>query len=428
MEGLSITNRVLFSIFFIVPFLGFSVRTVLGHSYIVEESPLPNSFHETPPTEVKISFHSQVEKNFSITIFDENKKKVTSGFASISDNQKEITLNLPNLVGGNYKVEYYVISSNDGHPIHGSYQFQVASNNSITKDHQINEEVIKDVSKQRLHNHSRWSEVTALELLNYSLRATYTVGLVLLIGWVIWWRIIQNYSLEVKQKYLFWGMIFQMIHLVGLISVIGIQLDIFANNGLLVILDFPFESPFGILWLISLLISLIGFLFLWKNQWFDIFCLVVIMTTKILTGHAKEFEPTFLLVIADMIHLLTASLWAAGLSFMIIFWRKQRVYVKSFLPVFSKTAIISFVTLTITGSYMAIMYLHPFRLQLTNWGLLFLLKLFLVFLIIFTGVKIWSKSKNTKISELGNWMKIDFLFMILLIIVISILTYLNPQP
>ena len=50
---------------------------------------------------------------------------MTSQSAQLSDNQQEIRLELPELSGGIYKVEYYVVSSNDGHPIRGSYHFNV---------------------------------------------------------------------------------------------------------------------------------------------------------------------------------------------------------------------------------------------------------------------------------------------------------------
>ncbi len=114
-----------------------------------------------------------------------------------------------------------------------------------------------------------------------------------MIGWVFWWRTIQDYSTELKKKYLFWGIIIQMLHLVGLITMILIQLNIFTSNGLSFTPDFPFETTFGLMWLASLFVSLIGFVCLFRNRWFDIGWILVIVVSKSLNGHSLEFETNY---------------------------------------------------------------------------------------------------------------------------------------
>ena len=61
---------------------------------------------------------------------------------------------------------------------------------------------------------------------------------------------IQTYADELKKKYLFWGVILQMLHLVGLISIILVQLNIFTSNGLSFAFEFSFETMFVFGWFV----------------------------------------------------------------------------------------------------------------------------------------------------------------------------------
>ena len=409
--------------------------TVWSHAFVIEETPAPNSYHENSPTEVKITFNSKVDNNlFTIKIYDEQQKEITSQLAEISDNQKEIRLKLPTLDGGKYQVEYYVISSNDGHPVQGSFMFQVADskapqdpvdgieedgeNNNLEEEPSVSNSPKQEIKETSIPNFS--------EVIIHLMRAIYYFGLLFLIGWILLWRIVKNYANDIKKKYLFWGTIIQMLHLVGLSSVILIQLNIFSINGLSFTPDFPFQTTFGLLWIVSLLMSLFGFLLLFKNQWFDILWLIVIVISKSLNGHALEFEPTILLVITNSIHLLAASIWAAGLMFIIVFWRKHINYVQSFLPKFSKYAFSSIVVLSITGIFMSYFYLEGFDLLFSDRGILLMIKTGIVFLVILVGVMIRSKMKEMQTVDLKRWITIDFTLMFIIIIIVSILTYLNP--
>ncbi len=429
------TKQVLFPFFMIILlFVVGAPTTVWSHAFVIEELPTPNSYHENSPTEVKITFNSKVEKNlFTITLYDEKKQEVTTQLAEISDSQKEISLKLPTLKGGKYVVEYYVISSNDGHPIQGTYMFQVAETSSNEQVGGIKEDEVignNDADPTISDTDEQVSTTTKSpdfsDLMIHLMRAIYYFGLLFSIGWIFLWRLVKNYANDIKKKYLFWGIIVQMLHLVGLLSVILIQLNIFTINGLSFTPNFPFETTFGLLWIVSLLVALFGFVFLFKYQWFDIFWIVVIVISKSLNGHALEFEPTIILVITNSIHLIAASIWEAGLMFIILFWRKHMIYVKSFLPQFSKYAFTSIVILSITGLFLSYFYLASFDLLFSDRGILLMIKTVIVILIIFVGVMIRSKMKDMQTMDLKRWIKLDFTLMFIIIIIVSILTYLSP--
>ena len=145
-----------------------------------------------------------MEENFSIKVIDANNQEMKSHSPTISDDQKEISIQLPTLLEGIYKIEYYIISSNDGHPIQGNYQILVGTNNG------------QFVNQENGNNSSieNGSKTNVLELIIYALKALYYLGFVILIGWLIWWQTVQNYSIDIRRKYLLWGIVFQMIHLV----------------------------------------------------------------------------------------------------------------------------------------------------------------------------------------------------------------------
>lgn len=428
--------RILFSFILTALFIVFGAQMVFGHAFVIEESPTPNSILEIPPNEVKIKFNSKVEQDFSIKLFDDNRQEMKALNSEITIDQKEIMLKLPTLEDGNYFVEYYVVSSNDGHAIQGSFTFKVAqvvstppqntNQETLPNTQEMEETPSGNVIVSKSETIKTFPKITSSEFIIYVLRAIYYIGLLVLIGWVLYWRTIQTYSNELKKKYLFWGVILQMLHLVGLISMILVQLNIFTINGLSVAFELPFETNFGFVWFASLLLALIGFVFLFKKFWFDLLWVVSLVVCKSLSGHSLEFEPSILLVFSNSIHLIAASIWGAGLAFMIVFWRKQKLYIKSFLPIFSKVALYSFILLAVTGTFTTIMFLPSFDYLLSNWGKILLIKILLILFVSLIAFKIRSKHNNKNITDLEGWIKFDFYLMILILIVVSILTYLNP--
>lgn len=426
--------------FFFTSFLFFiSPNNVLAHSFVVKEFPVPNSQLETAPKEVIITFDKKVERELaSLKVTNEKQQEVTGNSARLNDNQKEIAIELPELKAGNYKVEYYAVSSNDGHPIRGAYHFNVID---VTPTPEMDRHgtIVEPEPEQPSSKESfmeaeagselepAFTEVNLTEWLIYMMRAIYYIGLLLIVGWVFWWRYIQDYSIDLKKKYLFWGIVLQMLHLVGLLSMILIQLNIFTNQGLSFASDFPFDTNFGLMWLVSLFVSLNGFIILFRNKWCDLGWIIILLFSKSLNGHSLEFEPSSVLVISNSVHLMAASIWASGLTFIIVFWRKQRLYVQSFLPLFSRFALISMVILSITGLFAGIAFISNIEQLFTSWGIILLSKVALVIFVFIIGALMRSAIQRHKKVDSGKLIVLDFLLMMAIIILVSILTYLSPM-
>ena len=427
------------SFFIILCLFVIGAPTVFGHSIVEQETPSPNSQLETSPTEIVIVFNDKIDRElFSLKVFDEKQLEVTSNKAQINDRQLEIRLALPDLVDGVYHVQYRAISSNDGHPMEGSYSFQIATTTPVNQIIDDKDLCMPNVNLQSHHTlqeadstptqqeTSPFNENGGIEWIVYFMRTIYYVGLLLVVGWIFWWRIVQDYSTELKKKYIAYGMALQILHLTGLISMILMQLNIFTNFGLDFSSDFLIGSTFGLMWLLSLFISLIGFACLFRNKWFDLIWIVFILISKSLNGHSFEFEPTSVLVITNSLHLLAASIWAAGLLFIIGFWRKQRLFVYSFIPIFSNYAFWSIVVLSITGLFASISFLSSTPLLLNPWLLILLFKLVAVIGVIVIGGIIRSKLKKQQTMNLHLWIKLDFILMLIIVILVSIFTYLSP--
>ena len=437
-----IKMKQLFTVFlFFTSFLFFlSPSNVLGHSFVVKESPVPNSQLEKSPKKAIITFDKKIEKELaSLKVINEKQQVVTTDSPRLNDTQKELSIELPKLKEGKYKVEYYVISSNDGHPIRGTYNFSVIDvapapqmdrHGTIVEPEQelpSSEESVTKIDSDP-KSESSLAEVNLMEWLIYMIRAIYYIGLLLIIGWVFWWRYIQEYSIDLRKKYLFWGIVFQMLHLIGLLSMILIQLNIFTVEGLVFALDLPYETNFGLMWLVSLFASLIGFFVLFRNNWFDFSWIIILLLAKSLNGHSLEFEPASTLVISNSVHLMAASIWASGLAFIIVFWRRHRLYVQSFLPLFSRCALIGMVILSITGLFASIAFLSSFEQLFTGWGMVLLSKLALVIVVLIIGALTRSAIKKQGKIVSGKLIMLDFFLMMVIIILVSILTYLSPIP
>jgi copper transport protein len=392
-------------------FLLFPMK-VFGHSTAVSMSPAPNSNMEESPDTVTIEFQSEIDEQlYSLQVLNEKQQKVTQQKAVLSNNKKELTLLLPQLSPGEYIVTYNVISANDGHRLQETYMF------SIGKDLEGNSVVPSKSSFQ-------YGDITI-----YLIRILYYFGLLWVIGWVFWKVIMQLKEKSLPKRFEHWGFIAQVVHLMGLISMILLQIIDITNSGLTFSPQIPLNSIYAFSWIGLLCVSIIGFLSLFKSQWFDVGWILLIAILKGVNSHSFESEPAYLLMGLDLIHLVCASIWCSGIIFAFVFWKKQRLYVNDFLPLFSQFAIISFSTLIITGAILTIFLLpNPMALFTTQWGFILFIKLIFVLLISFVALKIREVMKLKLNQGIKLLLTLDFFFLIALIILISVLTYLNPIP
>ena len=243
---------------------------------------------------------------------------------------------------------------------------------------------------------------TAIRIFNY-------FALLFSTGWILWGALRKEKMGEIERSYKRWAIILQISFLITNLLMGFIQMSQLQGIwGMTNIASIMTGTNIGILWTLSMLLSILGFIFLTRYIWFDTFWAILLLLLKSQNGHAVAYEPAFISISLDFIHLLAASIWSGGLFFILLFWKKQREYVKQFLLVFSKAALVSIIVLTISGAVLTIIYLPDLSYLLkTQWGVLLLIKVGLVFMVTLTGAFLRYNLKNKKENSIGKWLKVD---------------------
>ena len=406
-------------------FIVFVPQDAFAHAIIEKAIPVPNSQVKEPPKEIVLTFNERLEeKLYSIKVFNADGDNVTKSKTQLSTDQKQLTQLLPSLSDGTYTVSYRVLSA-DGHPIEGSYVITIGEEKNEFKDPAAFKKPI-DIDPERSNSNADASFSiisTAIRIFNY-------IALLLSTGWILWGALRKEEMGEIERPYKRWATILQILFLITNVLMGFIQMSQLQGIWEMAnITSIMFGTNIGIIWILSMLISILGFIFLTRYIWFDIFWAILLLLLKSQNGHAVAFEPAFISISLDFIHLLAASIWSGGLFFIILFWKKQREYVKQFLFIFSKAALVSIIVLIISGAALTIIYLpHLSYLLKTQWGVLLLIKVGLVFMVILTGIILRYNLKNKKEKSIGKWLKVDITMMVFILIIVGSFTHLSPLP
>ena len=426
--------RVIVSSFIIVCLASFLFPVqVFGHSDPVFFSPAPNSKLEESPAEVSIQFQSKIDASlFTLQVINEEQQVISNQPATLDSSQTILTISLPPLSDGTYTVKYSVVAK-DGHPQQDSYNFSIITSES---SHEVPgftpSSPISNPHTPESHHGSPVPEtdgssnnIAFIDMLIYLIRGLYYFGLLWITGWIIWKYLLQKEEKMVPVKYQQWGLVAQMFFLLGLLSMILVQIIGITDSGIAIKSEIPLTSVFGSIWIVVLAISLLGVFVLFKSKGIDMLWLLSILILSGLEGHSTDFEPVIIFVILDAVHLAVASIWCSGLIFIMLFWKKQRLHVYDFLPLYSKYALFSFILLLVTGSLLSIISLPDIHsLFNTQWGWMLLCKLILVIFIGIVGGTIRKKMKTSVNDQLKLLLIFDFILMLLIIGVVSVLTYI----
>lgn len=236
----------------------------------------------------------------------------------------------------------------------------------------------------------------------------YTISLLTLVGWVIWWQIVENYSTPMKKRYVQWSVFFVTVQLFCLTYHI---VDV-MNGSFQSLHELPIQS------FILLIMIVLGVPFLYKTYWFDTIWVFLFVICQQLQQDLFQSFQLFSIFILNSIHLITASIWVAGLTFLIIYWKRHEGYLQTYLPVFSEYTFFCLTVLTITGSVRASFYFTSVHDYFSHWGLLFLLKLLIVCMVVFISsiVRTTMKRGTSKYCILLN-----YCLMVLIIVIVIFL-------
>lgn len=414
--------------------------TVEAHTSLVEATPTPNSQLEALPETVTLTFSSRIASSLSsVSLYNQNDEQVNATTEKISDDQKNILLELPELKSGNYKVSYQVVST-DGHPVEGTYNFtlnvpepvknkddakteieqQEIDPYTITvKDKQTSIALTQISSAETQHDH----ETSA-----YLIRLLYYFSILALAGWIFWGIVSSVLSSSAKASYLKGSIVLRFYLLAMLLGYGYLEFNSLIT-GISDLQSLLFQTTFGFAWFLMFIVSIVGFFILHRSRIIDGIWIILLIFGEVLTGHAITYEPLFITATLDMIHLIAAAIWVGGLLLIITFWKNHREFIIGFLPRFSTYALISIITLAVTGSLMTLIFLPDLSLLWeTLWGKVLLLKIVAVLLVTILGSIVRKALKNQQNAKLKHLIEWDFALMIGIVLLVSILTFVSPKP
>lgn len=384
---------------------------VWAHASLVEANPASNSHLEESPKSISLTFNERLESDlYYLRVYDENGDKVTDTKAEMNDNQQSLSLEIPELKTGVYSVNYKVISA-DGHPVEETYIITIGDAHAGASANEINAQG---------HQHGN--------TLFFILRLFYLLSILSMTGWLFWGMASNIQSSSAKDAYRK-GSVYLRVFL--FVMIIGYGLvefySLLAGLGISELKSLLFGTTFGLAWVLMLVLSIIGFWILHRSKIMDSVWIILLLLGEAIAGHAITFQPAWFSTLLDLVHLTAAAIWVSGLILLICLGKNHREFVKSFLPTFSKYALISITVLVVTGSLLTYIFIPDITLLWkTVWGKVLLLKAAGVLLVILTGYLLRKKLSRGK--SLKNQLGWDFGLMFGIVLLAAILTTVSPLP
>lgn len=107
----------LFIVFFLFPSWSFA------HTGLKEAKPAKDEIIQGTVKEIELSFNTKIEKGSTFTLKKSKEKAIPISFITVEEQKMKGSLEAP-LADGTYEVQWKIIGA-DGHPIEGSYGFEV---------------------------------------------------------------------------------------------------------------------------------------------------------------------------------------------------------------------------------------------------------------------------------------------------------------
>ncbi|MDF2668900.1 MAG: hypothetical protein K0R67_1206 [Paenibacillus sp.] len=400
------------------------VQNASAHAILVKAEPEPNTRLQEQPEQIVLSFNERLESElFYIKVFDEIGRQVAKEKAVLSQDQKILTLQLPELEDGRFTVSYHVVSA-DGHPIEGAYVIvvgQTAGGAGVNPEQSLHE------------NHGLSTNMSLTDLLRYIFRIVYYMSLLSLAGVVFWGLFLRPHILQSTASLAFyksWLLSLQRIHLIALLAFIYFHFqDLLGDAGVGQLMSLFTGTWVGRSWALSLILSLLGFVLLYRNKLLDGIWFVLLLGVKSLNGHSMGYDPQWITVALNWVHLSAAAIWVGGLLLIMTGWKPQKEFVDAFLPRFSRGALIALVVLVITGTVTTLIYLPGLNYLLySQWGKLLIAKVVFVALVLMIGAGIRFAMKKRNEKDLRDYLRLDLAAMAIILTVVGLMTYISPVP
>jgi copper transport protein len=430
--------------------------TIDAHADLASSSPADGATLEIAPTEVVLKFSSAIDNQvFEIDAQNEEGSSLSSGEPTLNLAKDELTLPLSDQTSGLVTIPYSVISK-DGHPIEGNISFTVESKESppassseenesspvvspITGDNEDDEKnsslTVETKPSSTIESSNETVEQSQMDMasskvigkdssaqtatpLSSIIKSAYLLALLLLTGSLLWR--FKGYKVPYLAQ-------MQLLHL----ALLGLFTWSQARNFTRVFEGVSWQDLFlrteiGQFWTATLVITVLGLYIVGRHRYLDLAWLAGILIAKSLNSHAIATDLPVVTVGLNFFHLLFSALWIAGLFYVIILWKKDTV--KSFIPTFSKMALLSIISLTVTGSiYAWLLAPEISTLWTTTWGYLLIAKIGAVIGVVILGACI--RRHMRQIGSLTNrcYLYFDGALALIILLIVGMLTQLSSS-
>lgn len=412
------------SIYRVLSFLGILIfatcvfaMPAFAHAQLDATSPEASSVLKSSPKIIEVSFSETVDQSFgSLRLFDSTGERITTSKPKKVD-EKTIAVSPPNLNDGIYLVAWSAVSA-DSHPIRGAFTFSVGNGNV---DQSGNADTFTQIIAKSDGSTAVKNGFTVLRFLSF-LSLAIVIGILVLRLFVV-----QQWS---KSNIDFIFVVSLIVLGISSLLSIGFQAAISGGFSLpkafsLEVLDQERTTRFGIVEIFRTLLCVFTF-FAWKARRVKLrktllaLALIVLSITPTLSGHASTGKYVVLAFTADAFHVLAASAWLGGLLVLpILLSRKDGLQISLR---FSKLALISVVTIAITGLFAWWRQVGSIVATRETWfGQLINIKVILllatIFIAWFSRKQVRSLLKGDKGGSKQKLMKLVYLESILLIFV-----------
>lgn len=302
-----------------------AASTSLAHAKLVSSTPSAGETVAVSPSSVSLEFSVRVQSRMSsIEVKDPLGGSVNVGAIVESDQGKVVSVSLPQLASGSYRVEWRALSADD-HMIEGSFEFSIAAASQPVAAAETPAAV--DHSEM---DHSAHQPEAGFNWPQSLVRWPIYIGTLLLTGGLGFRLFVlgsvgtTSEPLDSRLTKFFAGAALLMAF--GLLAALVMQTRmVMGSFGMSQAMSVVRETSFGAPWLLQLIAASVLFiLMLLESIRHGRSCKVVLCVAfaislaallgSSLSGHARAaWDEYSLAILSDWLHLVAASIWIGGL-------------------------------------------------------------------------------------------------------------------
>jgi copper transport protein len=429
------------------------VMPVHAHALLLRSNPASNSVLAAAPAQVELYFSEAVEPNLStISVLDSTGRSVDLGDVRVGPSDPtRMTVSLGALSDGVYTVSWKAISATDGHLTSGSFPFAIGNQSSSALAGQT-QKTSAQLPVSALF--SKWLILVSLALM---IGRTSFVALV----WGPMLKSAGERLPDAAREPAIWDT-FPKIALIGLF--VGLALSVLSQAGQATgrELALPWapetsrvviDTRLGIIWLARLGMALISIWLVMSSRsklklWAGFGTGLALLLSISLTSHAATESRPFLPILSDWIHLIGMTFWLGGLPYLLTGLRElrrlgnieQTKLASVCIERFSLMALVSVGVIGVTGLYAAYLRVGSISALYTSiYGDALLIKQIFVGLLLLLATtnllfisprlkkaRLQGTSDFVLVARFGKMVLAEIILGALLLISVSLLTYLPP--